>query len=117
MIYAITFLLIDKMPYRGVCSFDDLDILLNEYSDLNKNIINPTEQEFKKFWGDALKKLGGIERCHAIYSSGKHKGERCRASPQPDSNYCLKHATQEPGYKEAMEQARKSLKKTNLNDQ
>jgi hypothetical protein len=107
-----------------MCSFEDLDILFNEYTktinkeyeELNKNIIHPDEQKFKECWENTLKKLDGITRCKATYLSGKHKGERCRASPQPDSNYCLKHANQEPGYQEAIKQARESLKKTKLND-
>jgi hypothetical protein len=101
----------DKMPYRGVCSFDDLDILFNEYtkiigkrySELNKNIISPTEQEFKTFWEETLKKLHGVERCQAIYLSGKHKDERCRASPHGYSKYCQKHIKQDPNYKRYLE--------------
>jgi hypothetical protein len=113
------------MPYRGVCSFDDLDILFKKYTEMidnkfkdlnNKVIIHPTEQDYKNFWEVALMELDGIQRCKATYLSGKRKGERCRASPQPDSNYCLKHANQEPGYQEAIKQAIKSLKKTKITE-
>ena len=35
--------------------------------------------------------------------SGKHKGEKCRASQHGDSKYCLKHINQHPQYKKDQE--------------
>jgi hypothetical protein len=91
-----------QMPYKRVCSYDDLDLLFREYTktivgrikELGEN--GPTEQEYKLFWEKAMEKLRGIKRCEAIYKTGKHEGDRCQASPDTNSKYCRKHKHLDP---------------------
>jgi hypothetical protein len=99
------------MSYKRAYSYDDLDLFSREhvkiiaaiYEELNKgiiiknkNIIHPTEQQYKKIFEDALNKITGTDRCLGTYVSGKHKNERCRAPPHSNSKYCLKHRSQDP---------------------
>jgi hypothetical protein len=91
-----------KMTSRKVYSYDDLDNFCKKYikfiienlDELNKNIIHPTEDEYKKFWYNILEKTTDVKRCLATYTSGKHKGQRCQASQSADSKYCLNHLSQ-----------------------
>ena len=70
---------------------------------------------------NATKMLPSIERCVAVYVTGKHKGERCQASPHSDSNFCLKHRHKDPKIKEYYKADPKVitelLKNIKLNDQ
>jgi hypothetical protein len=92
------------MSYRKVYSYDDLaaffsehfKFITKEYEEINdKNITHPNEQRYKEFSENILGKVSGVARCLGIYVSGKHKGERCQAAPQPNSKYCLNHSNQD----------------------
>jgi hypothetical protein len=102
------------MSDRKFYSYDDLDLFSRKYTELinnklkelnkDKNIILPTELDYKKLAEEALKKMIGIGQCWGTYVSGKNRGDRCLASPHPNSNYCLKHKTQDPRYKQILEE-------------
>jgi hypothetical protein len=92
------------MSYKKIFSYDDLDILskeyakiiANKYEELNKdkNIILLTEQEYRELLYNAIDKISDVARCLGTYVSGKKRGGRCQASPQPNSKYCLQHKNQ-----------------------
>jgi hypothetical protein len=57
----------------------------------DKNIILPTEQEYKDYLQNILENVSGVSRCSAIYSSGINRGKRCQATPQENSKFCRNH--------------------------
>jgi hypothetical protein len=105
----VLLLLVHTMSHRKTYLYDDMSILakiidekfrkLNE----NKDTIYLTEQEYKECIEYAIEKITGVARCQGIYVSGKHRNEKCRASPHGDSKYCLKHINQHPQYKKDQE--------------
>src|SRR5262245_59721455 len=122
------------MSHRKIYSYDDVCTLLKEHAEIidikfeklneNKNITNPTEQEYKKLLQTLLEKATNVVQCIGIYLRGKNKDQRCQAPPHSGSNYCLKHRSQDPKNKQfyetdpkLLEEAIEMIKKNKLDKQ
>lgn len=112
------------MSDRKIYSQDDLadfsikyaKSIESKYKELNndKDLVHPSEHEYKQISETIIDELVNEDRCVAIYLTGKKKDKRCQAAPRKGSKYCNKHQTRDTGNKKEPETLEEALKKIAL---